>query len=96
MARGSARSPQHERPHAGPALDEPLALELAVALEDGVGVDRNLADHVRADFVLPMHHSTFRLSHEPLHEPMERLLSTARGSDRIIVREIGGAWVRSN
>jgi L-ascorbate metabolism protein UlaG (beta-lactamase superfamily) len=52
-----------------------------------------MADHVRADFVLPMHHSTFRLSHEPMHEPMQRLLAAAGGSaDRIAIREIGGMW----
>ena len=26
-----------------------------------------MADHVRADFVVPVHHSTFRLSQEPMH-----------------------------
>jgi L-ascorbate metabolism protein UlaG (beta-lactamase superfamily) len=52
-----------------------------------------MADHVRADHVLPMHHSTFRLSHEPMHEPMERVLAAAgRSQDRIVVREIGGQW----
>jgi L-ascorbate metabolism protein UlaG (beta-lactamase superfamily) len=52
-----------------------------------------MADHVRANAVLPMHHSTFRLGHEPAGEPMERLLAAAgRDAERIIVREIGGAW----
>ncbi|HOB72908.1 MAG TPA: MBL fold metallo-hydrolase [Phycisphaerae bacterium] len=52
-----------------------------------------MADHVRADFMLPMHHSTFRLSHEPIHEPLERLLAAAgRSEDRIICREIGQLW----
>ncbi len=51
-----------------------------------------MADHVRADAVLPMHHSTFRLSHEPVAEPMERLLAVAGDDDRIVVREIGGQW----
>jgi L-ascorbate metabolism protein UlaG (beta-lactamase superfamily) len=57
-----------------------------------------MADHVRADHVLPMHHSTFRLSHEPMHEPMERLIETAgsRGADRIAIREIGGSFVCDN
>jgi L-ascorbate metabolism protein UlaG (beta-lactamase superfamily) len=52
-----------------------------------------MANHMNADHVLPMHHSTFRLSHEPAREPMQRLL-TAAGSeaDRIIVREVGGQW----
>lgn len=52
-----------------------------------------MANHVRADFILPMHHSTFRLSLEPSHEPIERLL-TAAGPDasRIILHQIGGQW----
>ena len=50
-----------------------------------------MADHVSADFVLPMHHSTFRLSHEPTGEPIERMLAAA-GEDRVVVRQIGGQW----
>lgn len=54
-----------------------------------------MAKQVQADALLPMHHSTFKLSHEPWHEPMERLL-TAAGDEthRIVVRELGGMWVR--
>jgi L-ascorbate metabolism protein UlaG (beta-lactamase superfamily) len=57
-----------------------------------------MADHVRADFVLPMHHSTFRLSHEPMHEPIQRLMDAAgsRGADRVVVREIGGSFACAN
>jgi L-ascorbate metabolism protein UlaG (beta-lactamase superfamily) len=52
-----------------------------------------MADHVSADFVLPMHHRTFRLSHEPLDEPIDRMLAAAgRNEDRVVVREIGGQW----
>ncbi len=52
-----------------------------------------MANHVRADFVLPVHHSTFRLSHEPMHEPLERILTAAgKEGERIPVREPGGAW----
>jgi L-ascorbate metabolism protein UlaG (beta-lactamase superfamily) len=52
-----------------------------------------MADHVSADFVLPMHHRTFRLSHEPLDEPIERMLAAAGcNEDRVVVREIGGQW----
>lgn len=52
-----------------------------------------MANHVRADRILPMHHSTFRLSFEPTSEPMERML-TAAGKDaqRVCVREVGGMW----
>jgi L-ascorbate metabolism protein UlaG (beta-lactamase superfamily) len=52
-----------------------------------------MADHVRADHVLPMHHATFRLSHEPAGEPMERLLIAAgRDEGRVVVRDVGGEW----
>jgi len=52
-----------------------------------------MADHMRADFLLPMHHSTFRLSHEPMTEPLERMLTAAgRQTDRIAVQEVGGQW----
>jgi len=56
-----------------------------------------MAQHVRADHVLPMHHSTFRLSHEPMHEPLERILNAA-GNDvqRIAVRQIGATWIDGN
>lgn len=52
-----------------------------------------MAGHARARFVLPIHHSTFRLSHEPMDEPLQRLLKAAgEPADRIIIREIGGQW----
>ncbi len=53
-----------------------------------------MADHLRAKHILPMHHSTFRLSHEPLHEPMQRLIAAAGDrADRIVIREVGQQWV---
>ena len=52
-----------------------------------------MADHCKADHVLPMHHSTFKLSHEPMHEPIERLLEAAgRLVDRVVIRQIGASW----
>jgi L-ascorbate metabolism protein UlaG (beta-lactamase superfamily) len=49
-----------------------------------------MANHVRAERMLAMHHSTFRLSYEPDGEPMERLLAAAgRDADRIVARHIG-------
>ena len=52
-----------------------------------------MADHCRANHVLPMHHSTFKLSHEPTHEPLERLI-TAAGKlvDRIVAPQVGRQW----
>ena len=56
-----------------------------------------MADHVRADALLPVHHSTFRLSHEPMHEPLERMLTAAgRSIDRIAACQIGQRWVHAN
>ena len=52
-----------------------------------------MAGHCQAGAILPMHHSTFRLSYEPTHEPMQRMLAAA-GPDaaRLVVREVGGQW----
>jgi L-ascorbate metabolism protein UlaG (beta-lactamase superfamily) len=53
-----------------------------------------MGNHVRAAHVLPMHHSTFRLSRERVGEPIERLLDAAGNqSDRVVCREVGGTWV---
>ena len=43
-----------------------------------------------AEMFLPVHHQTFRLSREPLHEPMERLYKAAgREPERVALRRIG-------
>jgi L-ascorbate metabolism protein UlaG (beta-lactamase superfamily) len=52
-----------------------------------------MANHAKARHIAAMHHSTFRLSHEPLHEPIERLLKVAGDEkDRIVIREVGQQW----
>jgi L-ascorbate metabolism protein UlaG (beta-lactamase superfamily) len=52
-----------------------------------------MARDAGARHVLPMHHATFRLGHEPVHEPIQRLLAAAGGeADRVVVREVGGQW----
>jgi len=53
----------------------------------------SMAVDAGADRVLPVHHQTFRLSHEPKHEPIERV-ARAAGSDleRICIRELGGEF----
>lgn len=44
----------------------------------------------RSQRLLPVHHSTFQLSDEPLHEPMQRLLSAAGSDqDRIVPPTLG-------
>lgn len=46
-----------------------------------------------ASYILPMHHSTFRLSREPVGEPIERLDKVAgRERWRIALREPGETW----
>jgi L-ascorbate metabolism protein UlaG (beta-lactamase superfamily) len=48
---------------------------------------------VGADYLLPVHHSTFRLSREPVGEPIERLLAAA-GPERwrVVAPEVGATW----
>jgi L-ascorbate metabolism protein UlaG (beta-lactamase superfamily) len=49
-----------------------------------------MANDAGAEFVLPVHHRTFKLSNEPYGEPIERLLAASSSAeDRITVREIG-------
>jgi L-ascorbate metabolism protein UlaG (beta-lactamase superfamily) len=46
-----------------------------------------------AEYLLPVHHSTFRLSREPVEEPMQRLLAAAGAESwRVVAREIGASW----
>ncbi|HEY0081470.1 MAG TPA: MBL fold metallo-hydrolase, partial [Pyrinomonadaceae bacterium] len=52
-----------------------------------------MAREMGATYILPMHHSTFRLSREPAGEPVERLLAVAgRERWRIALTEIGQTW----
>jgi L-ascorbate metabolism protein UlaG (beta-lactamase superfamily) len=46
-----------------------------------------------AEHFLPIHHSTFRLSREPLDEPMRRLFAAA-GPERwrVVLSEVGQTW----
>ena len=49
-----------------------------------------MANAAGAEFVLPIHHRTFKLSNEPYGEPIERLLlASGSAQDRIPVHEIG-------
>jgi L-ascorbate metabolism protein UlaG (beta-lactamase superfamily) len=46
-----------------------------------------------AEYVVPIHHSTFRLSREPIDEPLQRLLAVAGDEAwRVVVREVGETW----
>ena len=52
-----------------------------------------MAQQMGARALLPIHHSTFRLSHEAMDEPMKRMLAAAGDqADRIVIREPGGSW----
>jgi L-ascorbate metabolism protein UlaG (beta-lactamase superfamily) len=52
-----------------------------------------MANHAGADFVLPVHHQTFKLSRESNFEPIERLLTAAGNSpERVCVQEIGAEF----
>ena len=45
--------------------------------------------------ILPMHHSTFQLGREPVHEPIERLLKAAGSEvDRVVARAPGELWIK--
>jgi L-ascorbate metabolism protein UlaG (beta-lactamase superfamily) len=49
-----------------------------------------MANQAGAEFVLPVHHRTFKLSNEPYDEPIERLLKAAGAAEhRVPIREIG-------
>ena len=49
-----------------------------------------MANDAGAEFVLPVHHQTFELSHEPAFEPIERLMAAAGPhTERVCVRRIG-------
>jgi L-ascorbate metabolism protein UlaG (beta-lactamase superfamily) len=49
-----------------------------------------MADDAGARFILPLHHQTFRLSEEPLDEPVQRLeKALAHAPERLALRRIG-------
>lgn len=49
-----------------------------------------MATDAGAEFVLPVHHQTFRLSREPRYEPIHRLLSAAgSATERVCLQGIG-------
>ena len=53
-----------------------------------------MATAAGARFIMPVHHQTFRLSFEPLREPIERFQAALRNTpQRIALREIGETFV---
>ncbi|MGI6120663.1 MAG: MBL fold metallo-hydrolase [Desulfosporosinus sp.] len=54
-----------------------------------------MAEEIRAKWIVPMHWGTFKLSQEPMDEPITRFRSAAAGQiEKIAIQEIGGTWVR--
>jgi L-ascorbate metabolism protein UlaG (beta-lactamase superfamily) len=50
-----------------------------------------LSTHAR--YLVPIHWGTFKLSKEPMDEPMSRLIAAAGSeANRIVLRHIGGTW----
>ena len=53
-----------------------------------------MANAAGAEFIMPVHHQTFRLSFEPFREPIERFKNALRHqAERIALREIGETFV---
>ena len=53
-----------------------------------------MANAADARFIMPVHHQTFRLSFEPLREPIERFEAALRNQpERIALCEIGETFV---
>jgi len=53
-----------------------------------------MANAAGAQFIIPVHHQTFRLSFEPLREPIERFKAALKDTPaRIALREIGETFV---
>jgi L-ascorbate metabolism protein UlaG (beta-lactamase superfamily) len=53
-----------------------------------------MADAANARHLVPVHHQSFRLSREPVMEPIERAQAAlAQEADRLVIREIGQTFV---
>jgi L-ascorbate metabolism protein UlaG (beta-lactamase superfamily) len=53
-----------------------------------------MADAANARHFVPVHHQSFRLSREPVMEPIERAQAAlAQEADRLVIREIGQTFV---
>ncbi len=53
-----------------------------------------MANDAGCRHVAAYHHSTFRLSREPNHEPLQRLLAAAGGdAPRVVIRQVGDEFV---
>jgi L-ascorbate metabolism protein UlaG (beta-lactamase superfamily) len=74
------------------AYDPPSGREVHMNPEEAVQAFLDLG----AQWMVPMHYGSFRLSFEPLHEPLERLHACARShgiEDRLVVMTEGSPQV---
>jgi L-ascorbate metabolism protein UlaG (beta-lactamase superfamily) len=54
----------------------------------------DMANAARARYLVPVHHQTFRLSEEPMSEPIERLAAALRAEpERLALRQVGETFV---
>lgn len=54
-----------------------------------------MSEEMQAKWIAPMHWGTFKLSQEPMDEPINRFRSASAGqSEKVAIQEIGGTWVR--
>jgi len=52
-----------------------------------------MAEDLGARAVMPVHHATFRLSQEPMEEPIARFLAAAASApDRVALTQVGETW----
>jgi len=55
-----------------------------------------MAEEIGAKKIIPMHWGTFKLSQEPMEEPIQRFNQAMAGKlDKIALQEIGATWVKS-
>lgn len=53
-----------------------------------------MANQAGAHHLVPVHHQTFKLSNEPMHEPLERFQAALQKEpERIALRQIGGHFI---
>ena len=53
-----------------------------------------MADEARAHFLMPIHHQTFKLSFEPMQEPIQRFLAALQSTpDRVALKDVGETFV---
>jgi len=53
-----------------------------------------MANAAGAKYIIPVHHQTFRLSDEPMNEPIQRLeAALEREPERLALRRVGDTFV---